>query len=91
VLTLGVGSRRDDPADRTDGLEITLTADSVGAQCPSVFDVDLPVIDYLHAQDPHEAHRRIRQARQQAPIAMGPYGPEILAYDLVSRAINSFH
>jgi cytochrome P450 len=55
--------------------------------CPSVFDAGLPVIAYVDAQ-PDEAHEIIRRARRQAPIALGPYGPEILAYDLVHTALR---
>ncbi|GFG67039.1 cytochrome P450 hydroxylase [Mycobacterium kubicae] len=43
---------------------------------------DLPCIDYDHLTDPAEAHRLIADARAQAPIAMGPYGPQVLTYDL---------
>jgi cytochrome P450 len=55
---------------------------------PSVFDADLPSIDYENAEDPEEAHEIIRQARQQAPIALGPHGPELLTYDLVRTALR---
>jgi cytochrome P450 len=48
---------------------------------------DLPVVAYLDAQ-PDQAHEIIGQARQQAPIALGPYGPEILAYDLVRTVLR---
>ena len=54
---------------------------------PSVFDAGLPVVAYLDAQ-PDQAHEIIGQARQQAPIALGPYGPEILAYDLVRTVLR---
>jgi len=37
------------------------------------------MVGYLDAQNSDEAHRRIRQDRRQAPIALGPNGPEILA------------
>ena len=53
----------------------------------SVFDAELPVIAYADAQ-PDEAHEIIGQARRQAPIALGPYGPEILGYDLVRTALR---
>ena len=56
--------------------------------CPSVFDARLPTIDYAHAQHPDEAHAIIREARAQAPIAIGPYGPELLTYDLVRTALR---
>jgi cytochrome P450 len=51
--------------------------------CPTVFDAGLPSIDYEHAQHPDEAHEIIRKARLQAPIALGPHGPELLTYNLV--------
>jgi cytochrome P450 len=55
---------------------------------PSVFDAGLPVVDYEHAQHPDEAHDIIRQARKQAPIAIGPHGPELLTYELVHAVLR---
>lgn len=55
---------------------------------PSVFDIDLPSIAYHDARDPKEIHRLIAEARQQSPIALGPYGPEILTYDLVRLVLR---
>ncbi len=49
---------------------------------------ELPTIAYEHAQSPDEAHRLIRQARQQGPIAMGPHGPEVLSYELVRTVMR---
>jgi hypothetical protein len=43
-----------------------------------VFDAGLPTINYEQAQHPDEAHAIIRNARRQAPIALGPHGPELL-------------
>ncbi|MEB4212359.1 cytochrome P450 [Mycobacterium sp. 94-17] len=63
---------------------MTVTANS----CPSVFDAGLPTIDYAGARHPDEAHAIIRRARQQAPIAMGPYGPELLTHELVRTALR---
>lgn len=54
----------------------------------SVFDAGLPVIDYEHAQHPNEAHAIIRRAREQAPIAIGPHGPEVLSYELVRTVLR---
>jgi cytochrome P450 len=54
----------------------------------TVFDADLPPIAYDHASDPEEAHRLIRKAHEQGPIAMGPHGPEILGYDLVRSVLR---
>ena len=56
--------------------------------CPSVFDADLPKIDYERCQSPAEAHEIIRQARQQAPVAIGPHGPELLTYELVRSVLR---
>jgi cytochrome P450 len=46
------------------------------------------VINYEHAQNPEEAHAIIRKARQQAPIALGPHGPELLTYELVRSVLR---
>ena len=61
---------------------------TVERQTPSVFDVAWPAIGYHDSRDPDEAHRLIRQARQQAPIALGPYGPEVLTRDLVRTVLR---
>jgi cytochrome P450 len=55
---------------------------------PNVFDAGLPSIDYEHAQHPDEAHAIIREARDKAPIALGPHGPEVLTYDLVRGVLR---
>ena len=55
---------------------------------PTVFDAGLPSVDYLDLHDPFEAHRIIAAARQQAPIAMGPYAPEVLTYELVRTVLR---
>jgi len=54
----------------------------------TVFEAGLPTINYGHAQHPDEAHAIISQARAKAPIAIGPYGPELLTYDLVHTALR---
>jgi cytochrome P450 len=55
---------------------------------PNVFDVAWPTFAYQDAPDPDEAHDIIRRAQQQAPIALGPYGPEVLSYDLVRTVLR---
>lgn len=55
---------------------------------PNVFDAGLPTIDYTHAQHPDEAHAILREARARAPIAIGPYGPEVLTHDLVHTVLR---
>jgi len=58
------------------------------SRCPIVFDAGLPTIDYEAALNPDEAHAIIRRAREQAPIAIGPHGPELLTYELVHDALR---
>jgi cytochrome P450 len=65
-----------------------MTVDTISVTCPSVFDAGLPTIDYEHAESPDEAHAIIREARLQAPIAIGPHGPELLTYELVHAALR---
>jgi cytochrome P450 len=68
---------------------VTTTADrSTCPSGPNVFDAGLPTIDYAQAEHPDEAHAIITQTRAQAPIAIGPYGPELLTYDLVHTALR---
>jgi len=57
-------------------------------RCPSVFDAGLPMIAYDHLTDPDEAHRIVADARAQAPIAIGPHGPEVLSYELVRTVLR---
>lgn len=57
-------------------------------RCPSVFDAGLPTISYDHLTDPDEAHALIGAARKQAPIAIGPHGPEVLSYELVRTVLR---
>jgi cytochrome P450 len=56
--------------------------------CPNIFDATLPTIDYGNTLDPDAAHQAIREARMQAPIAFGPYGPELLDYELVRTMLR---
>jgi len=65
-----------------------MTVEITRTNRPSVFEAQLPTIAYEHAQSPDEAHALIRQAHQQGPIAMGPHGPEVLAYDLVRTVLR---
>lgn len=50
---------------------------------PSVFELGLPTVDYGDFTDPDLARRVVREARRHAPVVIGPYGPELLSYDLV--------
>lgn len=53
-----------------------MTVDAVGTSSPTAVDAGLPPIAYEHAHNPEEAHRLIRQARLQRPIALGPTVPK---------------
>ena len=65
-----------------------MTVDAIGTHSPTVFEAGLPPIAYEHAHNPEEAHRLIRQARLQGPIALGPHGPEVLSYELVRTVLR---
>ena len=65
-----------------------MTVDAIGTTKPTVFDAGLPSIAYEHADSPEEAHRLIRRARHQGPIALGPHGPEVLSYELVRTVLR---
>lgn len=54
----------------------------------SVFDADLPTIDYTEATSWDEVHEILAAARRRSPIVMGPHGPELLTYDLVHTALR---
>src|SRR6201986_3555746 len=65
---------------------MTITIDaSISA---SVFDADLPTINYELCQSIEEAHEILHWARRQAPIAIGPHGPELLTYELVRSVLR---
>jgi cytochrome P450 len=65
-----------------------MTAHAIDTTRPNVFDAGLPPLAYEHVDDPEEAHRLIRQARLQGPIALGPHGPEVLSYELVRSVLR---
>jgi cytochrome P450 len=61
---------------------------TVDRECPNVFEAGLPTVSYEDAPTPGEAHRRLGEARHQAPIAIGAHGPEILRYELARAALR---
>lgn len=65
---------------------MTITLDA--SHKPNVFHAGLPVIDYDNETDPYEALAMLRRAREEAPIALGPHGPEFLTYDAVHEALR---
>src|SRR5689334_4309430 len=65
-----------------------MTVDTVRSHRPSVWEAGLPTLSYDDNHDPADAHRRIRHAREQAPIALSPQGPQLLTYHLVRTALR---
>ena len=61
---------------------------TVTTRTPNIFDIGWPNFAYQDSTDPDEAHHIIRRAHRQAPIALGPYGPEVLSYDLVRTVLR---
>ena len=61
---------------------------TLGTAKPSVFDADLPVLDYDVTDTPQEIYPQFRAAQRRAPIALGPVGPEVLSYDLARTVLG---
>ena len=59
---------------------------SVKPHYPNVFEAELPTLSYEFNETPIEIYPRVQAARQQAGIAIGPFGAEILSYELVRPA-----
>jgi cytochrome P450 len=61
---------------------------AVGTVPASVFDADLPTLSYDPAETPAEVYPRIEAVQRQGPIALGPFGPEVLSYRLVRTVLR---
>lgn len=61
---------------------------TVNTLSPNVFDAGLPMLSYGFEETPAEVYPRIRMAQQQAAIAIGPFGPEILSHELVRTVLR---
>ena len=57
-------------------------------QMKNVFEAELPTLEYDVTESPHEVCARIRAAQRLAPIAIGPFGPEVLSYDLARSVLR---
>lgn len=55
---------------------------------PSVFEAGLPALEYDITESPQAVCARIRAAQRLAPIAIGPFGPEVLSYDLARSVLR---
>jgi hypothetical protein len=62
--------------------------DTVAVVPPCVFDGGLPFLGYLDPAYQNDPHTQNRLARERGPIAMGPLGPEVLAYDLAQTVLR---
>ncbi|MCV7411454.1 cytochrome [Mycobacterium florentinum] len=61
----------------------------VNTASPSVFDAGLPTIEYdVATATPAQLYPKFQAAQRLAPIALGPYGPEVLSYDLVRTMLR---
>ena len=61
---------------------------SVNAASQSVFDAGLPTIDYDVTATPGQVYPQLRAAQRLSPIALGPFGPEVLSYELVRTVLR---
>lgn len=61
---------------------------TVGSAPASVFDADLPALAYDPEETPAEVYPRLQEAQRQAPVALGPHGPEVLSYHLVRTVLR---
>jgi cytochrome P450 len=55
---------------------------------PTINELALPTIAYDDAYTIDKVHEVIRQAREHCPFALGPFGPEVLTYDLVRTVLR---
>ena len=61
---------------------------TVDTASPSVFDAGLPTLEYDLTTTPAQLYPRLLAAQQQAAIAVGPFGPEVLSYELVRSVLR---
>ena len=61
---------------------------TIDTDSPSVFDAGLPTLDYDVAATPALVYPQLLAAQQLAPIALGPFGPEVLSYELARTVLR---
>lgn len=54
----------------------------------SIFEADLPTLDYDVTATPQQIYPQFRAAQEVAPIALGPVGPEVLSYELARTVLR---
>lgn len=60
----------------------------VTSASPSDFEADLPTIEYDVTSTPAQVYPELLAAQRQAPGALGPFGPELLSYELVRTVLR---
>jgi cytochrome P450 len=61
---------------------------TVGTASTSMFDAGLPTLDYDVTATPQQVYPQLLAAQRLAPIALGPFGPEVLSYELVRTVLR---
>lgn len=61
---------------------------TVGTAAVRLSDADLPTLDYSADENPAQVYPRLREAQEQAPVAIGPFGPEVLSYPMVRAVLR---
>lgn len=61
---------------------------TVSSAARTLSDADLPTLDYSADENPTQVYPRLREAQEQAPVAIGPFGPEILSYKMVRAVLR---
>ncbi|MDT5245660.1 MAG: hypothetical protein QOD36_3036 [Mycobacterium sp.] len=61
---------------------------TVDTASPSVFDAGLPTIEYDVTATAAQVYPQLLAAQRLAPIALGPFGPEVLSYELVRTVLR---
>jgi cytochrome P450 len=65
------------------------TVMTVGTAAVRLADANLPTLDYSADENPAQVYPRLREAQEQAPIAIGPFGPEVLSYPMVRAVLRN--
>ena len=53
-----------------------------------IFAAGLPTLDYGLTDTPQRIYPQFRAAQQQAPVALGPIGPEVLSYEMARTVLR---
>ncbi|MGZ5365765.1 MAG: hypothetical protein ACXWD5_16900 [Mycobacterium sp.] len=59
----------------------------VSTASPNVFEAELPTMEYDVTSTPAQVYPELLAAQRLAPIALGPFGPEVMSYELVRTVL----